>query len=136
MLSEGMAELKEERAAKRARTATFASNQLAGPPRLLVEDVDDQDDEPIYQPGRLDRRAVDRQPGDQTQVTSNAAGKKSDAGPSRVVTYQPQGFQDEQPGKISLSLWKLGRAGCSHNYRRVGSSCKRVRHARKRFQRD
>jgi hypothetical protein len=104
MPSEKLAEFNEERAAKRARTAAFAANQLAHPPRPFVEDAYDEDDGPIYQPGRRGRRPVDRQPGDQTQVTPNAAGKKPDAGPSRAVTDQPQGFQDVQPGKISLFL--------------------------------
>jgi hypothetical protein len=101
MPSQRMAELKEERAAKKARTAAFAANQLAGPPRPFVEDVDDEDDESIHQPGRRGRRAVSRQPGDQTQSTSNAAGKKTDAVPDRTVTDPPQGSSDVQPGKIS-----------------------------------
>ena len=105
--SERMAELQEGQAAKRARTAASTPGQSAGPPRPSIEDVDDEDDEPIYQPGRRGRRAVDRQPGDQTQVTSNAAGKKPDPVPGRVATDPPQRFRNAQPGEFQVAVEAL-----------------------------
>lgn len=47
---------------------------------------------------------VNRQPGDQTQATSSAGGKKTEAGPSRVVQDPPQGSRNAQPGKSQVPM--------------------------------
>jgi hypothetical protein len=99
-----MAELQEGQAAKRARTAASTPGQSAGPPRPSIEDFDDEGDELIDQSGQRGRRAMTRQPDDQTRITSNAAGKKTDAVPDRVVTDPPQGSRNAQPGKLYKSL--------------------------------
>lgn len=99
-----MSESREGRAAKRARTAAFTAEQSAGPSRSFVEEEEDQDEEQTDQPGHPGRRTVTGQPGDQTKVTSNAAGKKPEAGPSRVVTDPPQGLSGVQSGKTLIPL--------------------------------
>lgn len=105
--SEQMAEFRQER--KRARTEQFVR-----PPRPFVEDVEDQDDGLSDQSGRHDRRAVTREPGNETEFTSNAAGKIPDVGPSRIMSDPPQGSRNAQPSKISIPTTTLSRPG-SHN---------------------
>ena len=107
-----MAEL--QRAQKRARTAAAAPDHFARTPRPFVEDFGDEDESLSDQPGRRDRRVVTRQPGGQTQVTSDAAGKQTDAGPSRVGMDLPQESRNGQPGKILIPTTALSWPG-SHN---------------------
>jgi len=107
-----MAEFRQER--KRARNAAATPEQFARPPRPFVEDVEDQDDGLSDQSGRHDRRAVSRQPSNETEFTSNAAGKRPDVGPSRVMSDPLQGSRNAQPGKIPIPTTTLSRPG-SHN---------------------
>ncbi|GAB7330909.1 hypothetical protein MBLNU13_g02432t1 [Cladosporium sp. NU13] len=95
--SEQIAELQREQ--KRARTAAITTEQFAGPPRPSAEDVVPEDEGVVHQPGRRDRRAVTRQPGNQTQETSNAAGKEADGAPSRVAMDPLQGSSNAHPGQ-------------------------------------
>lgn len=95
----------EGRAAKRARIAALTAQQFAGPSRPFVEDEEDQDEEQTDLPGHTGHHTANRQPGDQTQVTSKAAGKKPEAGPGLIVTDPPQGSSGVQSGKTSAP-WK------------------------------
>lgn len=94
-----MADLKEAQAAKRARKDANTPGQYVGPTRPTVEDVEDEGEEPTDQPDHRGHRAVNNQSGDQTQTASHAAGKKIEAGPSRVVQDPPQGSRNAQSGK-------------------------------------
>ena len=110
--SQQIAELRQEQ--KRARTAATTPEQFVRPPRPFVEDVEDLDDGLSDQSGRHDRRAVSRQPSNETEFTSNAAGKRPDVGPSRIVSDPPRGSRNAQPGKIPIPMTILSRRG-SHN---------------------
>lgn len=94
-----MAEFHEGRAAKRARIAAHTSQQFAGPPRPSVEDVEDEGEEESNQPGHHGHNAVISRSDDRMQITSKAAEKKTEAGPSRVVQNPPQGFRNAQSGR-------------------------------------
>lgn len=96
-----MAEFHEGRAAKRARIAAHTSQQFAGPPRPSVEDVEEEGEEETDQPGHHGHNTVISRSDDQTQITSNAAGRKTEAGPSRVAQDPPQRSSGVQHGKTS-----------------------------------
>lgn len=59
--SEQMAEIRQEQ--KRARTAATTPEQFARPPRPHTEDVEDENEGVVHQPGRRYRRAVTGQSG-------------------------------------------------------------------------
>ena len=102
-----MAELQEGQAAKRARTAASTPGQSVGPLRPTIEDHEDQDEEPVYEPGRRGRHAVTKQPGDQAKTTSNAAGKKTDLVPDRIATDPPQSSRSAEPSKLQVPMKPL-----------------------------
>jgi hypothetical protein len=102
-----MAELQEGQAAKRARTAASTPGQSAGPPRPSIEDVDDEGDELIDQSDHHGRRVVTREPGDQTRITSNGAGKKTDPVPDRVTTDPAQSSRNAQTGEFQVPVEAL-----------------------------
>ena len=106
-MSEVIADLREAQAAKRARAAANTPGQSVDPPRPTVEDVEDEGEEPTDRPDHRGHRAVNNQPGDQTQITSHAAGKKTEAGPSRAVQDPPQGSRNAQSGKLQVLMETL-----------------------------
>jgi hypothetical protein len=112
-MSEALADIKQAQAAKRARTAANTPMQLAGPPRPSIEDVEDQGDDQSDRSGHHGHRTVDRQSSDQTQITSNAAAKKIDTGPSRVSRDPPQGSRNTEAGKLQIPMTTSG-GSCSH----------------------
>lgn len=106
-MSEVIADIREAQAAKRARTATNTPDQSVGPPRPTVEDVEDQGDEETDQPDYRGHNAVNNQPDDQIQITANAAGNKTEAGPSRVMQDPPRGSRNAQSGKSKVLMETL-----------------------------
>lgn len=101
---EVIADLREAQPAKRARTAANTPGQSVGPPRPTVENVEDEVEKPTDRPDHHGHHTVNRQPGDQTQATSSAGGKKTEADPSLVVQDPPQGSRNAQPGKSQVPM--------------------------------
>ena len=105
--SEQLAELEREQ--KRARTAAASRGQFARQPGPFLEDLEDQHEGLNNESGRHDRGPITTQPGSEAQATSNAAGKTTDAAPSRVVTDSEQGLRNAQPGKLQVPTEALER---------------------------
>jgi hypothetical protein len=108
-----MADMEEAQAAKRARTDASTLGQSVGPPRPTIENVEDEGDEQTDQSDRHGHQVVNRQPGRQAQLASDAVGMNTEAGPSRLMTDSPQGLRNVQSGKLQVPT-KASRRRRSH----------------------
>lgn len=105
-------ELRAARDGKRPCPSVSTTNQSASTPKPVAEQVGDDAAEQNNQPGHQSRRTVDRQPGNETQLTSNIAGTKTDILPEFPRYQAPQGPQNVQHGNISLLLQNFDQAKC------------------------
>lgn len=101
--------MQEALAAKRARADASTPGQSVGPPRPTVENAENEDQEQAHHSDHSSHQAASTDPGDQTQIASNAAGKKIDAAQSRAVAGPLQGSRNAHPGKIKSPTTTVSR---------------------------